>query len=222
MRSGLFAVAVAVVAAQSNITSAAEISGTATVTDGDTIRIEDTRIRLHGIDAPEGQQSCERDGVSWLCGQEAASRLRDLVAGQVVNCFETDRDQYGRTVAVCTAGEVELGAAMVSSGLALAYREFGQEYVRHEAAAQGAGRGLWAGTFVDPWDWRSGVRLPSAASRTVRADCQIKGNINRSGDRIYHVPGSPSWDQTVITESRAERFFCTEEEAQEAGWRAPR
>ncbi len=222
MRAIFFTDLLIAVAVLPAIASAAEISGTATVTDGDTLRIEETRIRLHGIDAPEGRQSCRRGGVDWLCGSEATETLRNLVAEQVVTCFETDRDQYGRTVAVCTAGDAELGAAMVWSGLALAYREFGLEYVRHEAAAESAGRGLWAGEFVAPWDWRRGERAPAAAPQPLSDECQIKGNINSRGDRIYHVRGSPSWAGTIINESRGERMFCAEEAARQDGWRAPR
>ena len=222
MRSHQLAFAFILLAACSSETSVADTSGTATVVDGDTLTIGETRIRLHGIDAPEGQQSCARDGVDWLCGQEAAAKLRELVTGEVVNCSETDQDRYGRTVAVCMAGDTELGAAMVWSGLALAYREYGQEYVRHEDAAREARRGLWAGEFVPPWDWRSGERAPSVITERVSDDCRIKGNINSREDRIYHAPGMPSYEQTVITETRGERWFCSEEEAQQAGWRAPR
>ena len=52
--------------------------------------------------------------------------------------------------------------------------------------------------------------------------CRIKGNINGKGERIYHVPGSPSYGGTRITESQGEKWFCNEGEAREAGWRAPR
>ena len=52
-------------------------------------------------------------------------------------------------------------------------------------------------------------------------ECAIKGNISRSGARIYHVPGSPSYDATQIDEARGERWFCSEAEARAAGWRAP-
>ncbi len=60
--------------------------------------------------------------------------------------------------------------------------------------------------------------------KPLRADaaCAIKGNINRRGERIYHRPGSASYDDTRIDERRGERWFCTEEEARAAGWRAPR
>lgn len=52
--------------------------------------------------------------------------------------------------------------------------------------------------------------------------CDIKGNISASGDRIYHVPGSPAYDSTVIDQSSGERWFCSAAEAEAAGWRAPR
>jgi hypothetical protein len=117
----------------------------------------------------------------------------------------------------------------VLAGLALAYRQFGDDYVDEEAQARAARRGVWAGTFTPPWDWR---RDPQAESRpSVRepaepggnGDCLIKGNISRNNDqRIYHVPGSPSYAQTVIDASRGERWFCTEDEARDAGWRPVR
>lgn len=53
-------------------------------------------------------------------------------------------------------------------------------------------------------------------------DCAIKGNINREGERIYHIPGSRWYDRTRISLDRDERWFCSEEEARKAGWRAPR
>ena len=103
MRAGLLAVVLSVASAA---LSAAEISGNATVVDGDTLTIGETRIRLHGIDAPEARQSCRRGGVDWLCGAEATETLRNLVVERVVTCFETDRDQYGRTVAVLDHGSL--------------------------------------------------------------------------------------------------------------------
>jgi hypothetical protein len=59
-------------------------------------------------------------------------------------------------------------------------------------------------------------------AQPAAGSCRIKGNINDKGDRIYHVPGSDSYERTGISTSRGERWFCTEEEARKAGWRAPR
>jgi hypothetical protein len=84
-------------------------------------------------------------------------------------------------------------------------------------------RGIWQGKFVDPWDWRAGARLGWTVGREPPdPDCVIKGNISRSGERIYHVPGQQHYDQTHIDESRGQRWFCSEEEAQAAGWRRAR
>ena len=79
----------------------AGISGVASVTDGDTLRIGSERIRLHGIDAPESAQSCRAGGKTWACGAAATRALRERIAGRPVECAERDRDRYGRIVAVC-------------------------------------------------------------------------------------------------------------------------
>ena len=215
---------------------AVTISGRATVVDGDSLEIDGMSIRLFGIDAPEGRQTCLRDGAVWRCGATAAGELRALVGTQSIVCTERDVDSYGRSVAVCSNGEIDLGSAMVRAGLALAYREFSHDYVDEEAEARAARRGLWASEFTAPWDWRRNSRqveptpttpvpvpLPSERSApSTDGDCLIKGNINRERERIYNVPGSSSYEQTRINPERGERWFCSEQEAKAAGWRAPR
>jgi endonuclease YncB( thermonuclease family) len=202
------------------------VAGRVDVTDGDSFAIGATRIRLFGIDAPEGRQPCTRHGVAWRCGNEAAAKLRGLVGNANVTCRERDRDDYGRIVAVCSAGGVDLGAEMVRSGFALAYRQYSDDYVGEERAARAARRGVWAGEITPPWEWRRTPQADEGVARAQpptpgRSDCGIKGNINRDGDRIYHVPGSASYEETSIDENRGERWFCSETEARAAGWRAP-
>jgi len=211
------------------------IAGRAKITDGDSFEIGPTRVRLFGVDAPEGRQPCTRDGREWRCGDAAATELRRLVGTRDVVCVKRDEDDYGRAVAVCRSGATDLGAAMVSAGLALAYRQYSNDYVDEESAARGARRGVWAGKFTPPWEWRRDERSATPAQREApvareraapsppaRDGCYIKGNINSEGEKIYHVPDSPSYDNTVIDESRGERWFCRESEARSAGWRAPR
>jgi len=140
------------------VTLAADFAGQATVIDGDTIEIHGQRIRLFGIDAPESRQTCEAAGEIYRCGQQAALALSDFTGRQVVSCEDRGRDRYGRVVAVCSAGGEDLGAWLVSNGLALAFRRYSVDYVDQEQAAQSGRRGLWAGEFVAPWDWRRGVR----------------------------------------------------------------
>ena len=69
-----------------------DVTGPARVIDGDTIEVAGERIRLHGIDAPENRQSCEREGVAWLCGAVASQALRMLVGNWPVRCDERGRD----------------------------------------------------------------------------------------------------------------------------------
>jgi endonuclease YncB( thermonuclease family) len=130
------------------------ISGRAKITDGDSFEIGATTIRLYGIDAPEGRQPCTRDEREWRCGDAAAAELRRLVGQRSVVCVRRDEDDYGRMVAVCHSGSKDLGAAMVSAGLALAYRRYSTDYVDEENDARRARRGVWAGEITPPWEWR--------------------------------------------------------------------
>ena len=131
------------------------ITGRASVIDGDTIEIRGQRIRLHAIDAPESGQTCtDANDKSWRCGTAAARAMDDLAGGTTLACDPRDVDRYGRIVAVCFAGETDVGAALVRSGLALAYRKYGLDYVTQEQAAQQEKRGMWAGRFEQPWVWR--------------------------------------------------------------------
>jgi endonuclease YncB( thermonuclease family) len=131
------------------------VTGKPRIIDGDSLEIEGTRIRLHGIDAPEAKQTCQRDGIDWLCGQEASKALRDYVGDYELRCERLDTDRYGRMVARCFMPDgTDIGEWMVSSGWALAYRRYSNDYVDEEADAKTAERGLWAGEFIEPWMWR--------------------------------------------------------------------
>jgi endonuclease YncB( thermonuclease family) len=200
-------------------------TGSADAIDGDSLIVGGIEVRLFGIDAPEGRQQCSRDGQAWPCGEAAAGKLRSMVEGQTVTCRARGRDAYGRAVSVCHAGSVELNRAMVAYGWATAYRAYAQDYVADEVRAKAARLGIWDSTFELPADFRrqSQERMEAARSpvrsapRARPADtqgCVIKGNHSRRGDWIYHLPGMPYYAQT-----RAEAMFCSEAEAQAAGYR---
>jgi len=141
--------------------TANELNGVASVIDGDTVEIRGTRIRLHGIDAPESRQLCTRpSGQSWRCGQQAALALSDRIGRRSVICVARDTDRYGRTIAVCSQDGIDLNAWMVAEGWAVAYRQYSRDYVLADTEARSAGRNIWSGTFVMPWDWRRGARSP--------------------------------------------------------------
>ena len=126
----------------------------ASVIDADTIEIHGQRIRLHGIDAPEGRQTCELDGQPYRCGQQAALALADYIGQRTVVCEQRDVDRYQRVVAVCHVGGEDMGAWLVSEGWALAYRRYSTDYVDEEDGARTSRRGLWRGEFIPPWEWR--------------------------------------------------------------------
>ncbi|MDP6708926.1 MAG: thermonuclease family protein [Alphaproteobacteria bacterium] len=184
----------------------AQISGKATVVDGDTIEIGGALVRLHGIDAPELAQACEHLGQPWPCGSEARGVLERIIASRTVTCRADGR---------CRIGPEDLNAEMVVTGMALADPDGGDAYAALEELARVAGRGLWAGRFTAPWDWRAGERLAPA---TAAERCRIKGDIPAGGRRTYYVPGEPGYEAVEIDAARGERWFCTEMEAIRAGW----
>jgi endonuclease YncB( thermonuclease family) len=133
----------------------ADLVGVASVIDGDTIEIHGERIRLYGIDAPESCQTCEdASGRTWRCGQRAALALQDLIGRRTVSCQQHDIDRYGRIVAQCQQDGIDISEWLVGQGLALAYRKYSKTYVAAEETGFAARRGMWAGSFTAPWDWR--------------------------------------------------------------------
>jgi len=151
----------------------ADITGKPRVVDGDTIHIGKTKIRLHGIDAPEMKQECYRvDGTPYRCGEAATDALRVLIGANPVRCDGGAYDRYKRLIAVCFAGGKDLNAEMVRQGWALAYRKYSTAYVAEEADAKAQKIGLWRGQFVAPWDWRRGKRPTTEVQKTCCKICR--------------------------------------------------
>jgi endonuclease YncB( thermonuclease family) len=202
------------------------LTGPLRVIDGDTFDVGTTRVRLHGVDAPETAQTClEADGTEWHCGTWATDEARVLWDGRDADCEVLETDRYGRAVSRCMVDGEDVGAALVSRGLAMAYVAYSEDYLPQQRQAEAQGAGLWRGTFQPPWEWRQAPREPEVAEvETVsaeREECLIKGNISGRG-RLYHLPGGSSYDRTRIDEAAGERWFCTAAEAEAAGWRAAR
>lgn len=198
----------------------ADISGPVRVVDGDTLWVGETKVRLHGIDTPERWQTCRTDeGADYGCGERATFELMRLIGDHPVRCDDLGPGGYDRVAGRCFAGGQDLQRAMVAGGFALAYAEYSTAYVAEERAARVAKTGFWAMEMQDPAEARRDRR--AAPPQQVPADCAIKGNISDNG-RIYHSPGQDWYDRTRIDQSRGERWFCSAQEAEAAGWRAAR
>jgi endonuclease YncB( thermonuclease family) len=126
------------------------MTGMARVVDGDTLWLGDSKVRLRGLDAPELRQSCGAGAAAWPCGVAARRRLAELVADEPLQCVSAEHDRYGRLLGSCSLGSRDPGQEMVAEGLAVA----DGRYAGEEQAARQARRGIWAGPFVRPAEWR--------------------------------------------------------------------
>ncbi|WP_170467174.1 thermonuclease family protein [Ruegeria arenilitoris] len=131
------------------------ITGIPSVIDGDTIEINGTHLRLHGIDAPEASQLCQRpNGEQWRCGQRAALALDQFIGARLLNCKANTVDRYGRFVTVCHAGITDIGRWMVQQGWAMAYLEYSTDYAQDQLSAMRGKKNIWSGYVQEPWEWR--------------------------------------------------------------------
>ena len=151
--------------------AAATLTGKADIVDGDTIKVGGIPVRLYGIDAPEGRQTCERDGRTYGCGKEATKVLAILVAGRSVQCEIVGRDNYTRALGICMVADTELNRTMVGDGWALAFVKYSDRYAADQLAAEAAKAGLWAGSFVEAM----GVPLKRSAGRSEGSRLRHQG-----------------------------------------------
>lgn len=198
---------------------AGEVSGPARIVDGDTLVIGDTIIRLHGIDAAETRQRCVTQDRKIVRPGESAVELLTVLVRDGISCFGNQLDDYGRLIATCkTVAGQDINRQLVEGGWAWAYVKYSFDYVEEEADAKRKHLGVWALVCEPPWEFRH-KRWEAAAQKAPKG-CPIKGNISESG-RIYHVPWSRDYAKTRIDTVKGERWFCSERDALEAGWRPP-
>jgi endonuclease YncB( thermonuclease family) len=218
---------------------AADITGTAKVREGDTVVIGTSRIRLGGIDAPSADQLClNSKGERWTCGAAARDELIKHADNKSWTCHVNRVDRRGRSVAHCEVDGEDIQKWMVKSGWALSYVRVSHDYDADEQAAREAKAGMWQGAFIAPWDWRvrnkktvilgaaktppnaNAILLASASGSVAPSpDCMIKGNVNSSGECIYHTPKSRWYAQIKMQITKGTRWFCSTEDAERAGCR---
>lgn len=200
------------------------------VIDGDTIVVlidgVEKTVRYIGIDTPETVHPTKPAGCF---GVEASAKNKELLSSGYVRLVKdiSETDKYGRLLRYVYVGDTFVNLALVEGGYAnastyppdVAHTEL---FLTAEDAARSAQRGLWGAACAEYREnTTSGASIPTAstAGATPTGSCSIKGNISISGEKIFHVIGCDSYSKTVINESAGERWFCSEQEALNAGWR---
>jgi len=199
------------------------------VVDGDTFELSGgEKVRMIGVDTPE---TVKPNTPVQPYGKEASDYSKELLTGkQVTLKFDVEiKDRYGRLLAYVYLPDGSfVNEKLVREGYArimtippnVAYADL---FLEAEREAREQNRGLWALEESQPKESSekksntSGESKKSATSTEAPEGKLIKGNINSKGEKIYHVPGSANYDRT-----NPEEWFSTEEEAQAAGYRAPK
>ncbi len=204
------------------------------VIDGDTVQVKlasgkREKVRIIGIDTPETVDP--RKPVQCF-GKEASAKMKKLLTRKKVTLIKNpaeDTDKYKRLLRYVDLKTEDIGASMIRDGYAFSYKQYPhprlEDYNVLESEAREQNKGLWgtacekAGTKVQSSS--SSVRSTSSSSTqsSVSGSCTIKGNISSSKEKIYHVEGCGSYSATQIDASVGERWFCSESEAEAAGWR---
>jgi len=197
------------------------------VIDGDTIDVliegEIERVRLIGINTPETVDP--RKPVECF-SKEASSKAKEVLNNQRI-ILESDpsqgeRDKYNRLLRyVFLLDSSNFNLLMIKSGYAYEYTynlpyKYQEEFKQAQKYAEKNGLGLWGADCVDT---RSSTIPTTPKVNESLNSCNIKGNINSKKEKIYHLPGCGSYEKTVINEEVDEKWFCSEEEALDAGWR---
>ncbi len=224
------------------LATAADITGVPRIREGDQIQLGNTRIRLGAIDAPSADQLClNTNGERWTCGVAARDELIRHTDKKPWTCHLRQTDRRGRQVARCEVDGEDIQKWMVKNGWALSFVRFSHDYDADEKAARDAKAGMWQGAFIAPWDWRvrnkktailgsakkppnaNAILLASASGSVAPSpDCTIKGNVNRSGECIFHTPKSRWYAKIEMKISKGTRWFCSVDDAEAAGCRETR
>lgn len=191
------------------------------VIDGDTIEIEGgQKVRYIGIDTPETVDP--RKPVQCF-GIEASNKNKELVSGKRVRLEKdiSETDKYGRLLRYIYVGDTFVNLELVKQGFAYSSTyppdvKYQSQFTEAQRQAKEQNKGLWGSCPVATLTPTVTATPPTTQQPS---SCDIKGNIASDGEKIYHISGCASYNVTKIDEARGERWFCTEQEALDAGWR---
>jgi endonuclease YncB( thermonuclease family) len=220
---------------------AADITGVPKIREGDQIQIGNHRIRLGGIDAPSADQLClNTKGERWTCGVAARDELIKHSATRAGPATPAVTDRRGRTVARCEVDGEDIQKWLVRTAgrwpmtrISATTRPTKKPRARPRPGcgrARSSRRGTGASaTRRPPFSAppsrrkRQAILLASASGPVAPSpDCTIKGNVNRSGECIYHQPTSRWYAKIEMKISKGTRWFCSVDEAEAAGCRETR
>lgn len=215
------------------------------IVDGDTIKVwidgKREKVRLIGVDTPE----TVKPGYGVACfGKQASSKMQSLVQSKQVRLqadpSQGNLDKYGRLLRyVFLPDGTDVAQALIAGGYGREYTYdtaylYRSSFLAAQSNAQAKKLGLWgqctyASAFSPPLEGAApgqagpapAASAPAALAGESTGKCLIKGNINAKGEKIYHVPGGRSYAKTKINKP-GEQWFCTEAQAQAAGFRAAR
>ncbi len=191
------------------------IEGPAAAVSGIRLRVAGTDVQLSGIEAPESGQMCGQR----MCATQAKSALQKLVQGKRATCAVSGAaDGEGQPAsATCTIDGADLAAQLVRGGNVFATAGFFASYDSQEREAKNSKLGVWRAGADRPAEYRS--KVYDEARKSAPDGCPIKGVINGTA-KTYVAPWSAGYDKAKVRTSRGERWFCSEEDARAAGWKA--
>lgn len=171
------------------------------VIDGDTIVLEGkVRLRLRNIDAPE---------LEFCGGTEAKGLLEKLVNNKIIIFKEKILDQQGRAMALVYVDNLLINEEMLKSGLARYHHDQSTAAKELKAVADKA-KADGLGIFGPKCYQTKNLDNPK---------CVIKGNTDKNSNlRNYYFPGCPQYEFTIVEKDLGESWFCSEKEAQTAGF----
>jgi endonuclease YncB( thermonuclease family) len=194
------------------------IQGAGRVMGPGVVRVGGSLVQLDGITMLDFTQTCRRaDGSTWGCGVAAERAFEKFVRSRKSLRCEISGEADGIHKGTCALDGKDLAAELIRQGFAFADGSFWAIYSAEQAEAQEAKIGLWAGEPERPAEWRD--RLFADAVIGAPGGCPIKART-QSGRRTYLLPHSADYTRTVVREERGDRWFCSAEEAEAAGFQA--